>query len=65
MSNDHDTLIEIKTTVGGMASDISEIRDYLKTQNGRLRKVENKTAYIMGVGAVLVIVVNVLSRWLL
>jgi len=65
MSNDHDLLIRVDSRTENIASDVASIKEYLKHQNGRLRKVEAKTAYIMGVGAVLIVLVNVLSRWLL
>ncbi len=55
---DHDTVIRLCSDVSYMRTDMAEVKDLLKAQNGRIRKLEERWWVAMGGLLVASVVVN-------
>lgn len=60
---DHDLLIRIDEKVDGIVSDVIEIKNDVKTQNGRVRKLELWRSMLIGAWALLVVGLGLWAKW--
>ena len=60
---DHDLLIRIDEKVDGIVIDIEEIKKDVKTQNGRVDKLELWRSMLIGAWTILVFALGVWAKW--